>query len=284
VAWSKNLGGLPVDPRVTAVLEKQRKVFEGLGCIVEEAEPDLTGADEVFQVLRALGYVQRLGPSSRQAPSAHEGHGGVNTEQGLAMDAPRVARAMSLRADLFRRMREFLARYEFLCLPVNQVPPFPVTQPWVDTIAGVKLATYIDWMKTCCQVTVTSHPAISVPAGFTGDDPPLPVGLQIVGRYRDDLGVLQMAHAFEARREWRGGGRRSCRSSIGSVSRVSHHDKREEEKMKKIVPVVALSCLLAGCACGVERSRTSIREAPEFPSSTASTSSSTRSRSIFPGE
>jgi amidase len=52
-------------------------------------------------------------------------------------------------------------------------------------------------MKTCYYITVTSHPAISVPAGFTDDDPPLPVGLQIVGRYRDDFGVLQMAQAFE---------------------------------------------------------------------------------------
>lgn len=197
VAWSKNLGGLPVDPRVTAVLERQRKVLENLGCIVEEAEPDLTGADEVFQVLRALGYVQRLGPLLEKHRKLMKDTVVWNTEQGLAMDAARIARAMSMRADLYRRMREFLARYEFLCLPVNQVPPFPVTQPWVDTIAGVKLATYIDWMKTCYQVTVTSHPAISVPAGFTDDASPLPVGLQIVGRYKEDFGVLQLAHAFE---------------------------------------------------------------------------------------
>ena len=198
VAWSKNLGGLPVDPRVTAVLEKQRKVLENLGCIVEEAEPDLAGADEVFQVLRALGYVQRLGPLLEKHRKLMKDTVVWNTEQGLAMDATRIGRAMSMRADLYRRMREFLTRYEFLCLPVNQVPPFPVTQPWVDTIAGVKLATYIDWMKTCYQVTVTSHPAISVPAGFTDDAAPLPVGLQIVGRYKEDFGVLQLAHAFES--------------------------------------------------------------------------------------
>jgi amidase len=120
-----------------------------------------------------------------------------NIEQGLAMDLPRVARAMALRSEVYQRMRAFLSRYEFLCMPVNQVPPFPLTQPYVDEIAGVKLGSYIDWMKTCYYVTVTSHPAISVPAGFTRDDPPLPVGLQVVGRYRDDLGVLQLAHAFE---------------------------------------------------------------------------------------
>ena len=101
-------------------------------------------------------------------------------------------------------MREFMERYEFFVLPVNQVPPFPVSQPYVSEINGVKLDNYIDWMKTCYVITVTTHPAISVPAGFTDDDPALPVGIQIVGRYKDDFGVLQLAHAFEsATQAWR---------------------------------------------------------------------------------
>jgi amidase len=57
------------------------------------------------------------------------------------------------------------------------------------------MTNYLDWMKTCYWITMTSHPAMSVPAGFTKEN--LPVGLQIVGRYRDDFGVLQLAHAFE---------------------------------------------------------------------------------------
>jgi amidase len=197
VAWTRNLGGLPVDPRVTAVLEKQRKVLESLGCIVEEAAPDLAGADEVFQVLRAASFAMRYGELLKKHRHQIKDTVVWNIEEGLKLDGPRVGRAMALRSDLYRRMREFMDRYEFLCLPVNQVPPFPAAQPYVDEIDGVKLASYIDWMKTCYHITVTSHPAISVPAGFTAEAPALPVGLQIVGRYRDDFGVLQMAHAFE---------------------------------------------------------------------------------------
>jgi amidase len=197
VAWSSNLGGLPVDKRVTAALEKQRGVFESLGCIVEEAHPDLTGADEVFHVLRALSFVQRYGGLLEKHRDKIKDTVIWNIEQGLQLDAPRIGRAFALRSELYRRMREFMQRYEFFCLPVNQVPPFPVTQQYVDTIDGVVLGNYIDWMKTCYYITVTSHPAISVPAGFTDDAKPLPVGLQIVGRYRDDFGVLQMARAFE---------------------------------------------------------------------------------------
>ncbi|HEX4943167.1 MAG TPA: amidase family protein, partial [Usitatibacteraceae bacterium] len=131
VAWSRDLGGLPVDRRVTAVLERQRKVFESLGCVVEEAQPDLTGADEVFHVLRAVGYVQKYEGLLATDRARIKDTVVWNIEQGLAMDGPRVARAMALRSEIYRRMREFMDRYEFLCLPVNQVPPFPVTQPYV---------------------------------------------------------------------------------------------------------------------------------------------------------
>ena len=54
---------------------------------------------------------------------------------------------------------------------------------------------YVAWMKSTYWISTTLCPAISVPAGFTDDG--LPVGIQIVGRYRDDVGVLQIAHAFE---------------------------------------------------------------------------------------
>ena len=68
-------------------------------------------------------------------------------------------------------------------------------QPYVTEIKGVNMQTYIDWMKSCYFITVTGHPAISVPCGFTAEG--LPVGVQIVGRHQDDFGVLQLVYAFE---------------------------------------------------------------------------------------
>ena len=88
-----------------------------------------------------------------------------------------------------------MQRYEFLVLPVNQVPPFDIEQPYPTEIDGVAMDTYIDWMSSAYYVTLTGHPAISVPCGFTPDG--LPVGVQIVGRHGDDLGVLQLAYAFQ---------------------------------------------------------------------------------------
>jgi amidase len=196
IAWTRNFGDLPVEPEVTAVLEKQRKVFQSLGCIVEEACPDFTGATEAFETLRAVSFAMRLAPMLGTHRAQLKDTVIWNIEQGLALDGAKVARAERLRTELYQRMRAFLEKYEFLLGPVNQLPPFPVDTEYPTRIAGVELHNYLDWMKSCYYITITSHPAISVPAGFTPGG--LPVGLQIVGRYRDDLGVLQLAHAFEA--------------------------------------------------------------------------------------
>jgi amidase len=58
---------------------------------------------------------------------------------------------------------------------------------------------YVAWQRSCSRISVTSHPAISVPAGFTSTG--LPVGVQIVGRYRDERSLLRIAGAFEAATE-----------------------------------------------------------------------------------
>jgi amidase len=200
VAWSRDLGRLPVDPRVTAVLEGQRHVFESIGCTVQDAEPDLTDADEVFHVLRAWRAEVGLGRMLQTRRGQLKETLIWNIEEGLKLTGPQIGRAERRRTELYHRAREFMERYEYLVLPVSQVPPFDVKQRYVTEINGVKMESYIDWMKSCSRITVTGHPAISVPCGFTPEG--LPVGLQIVGRHQDDWGVLQLAHAFEQATEF----------------------------------------------------------------------------------
>jgi len=106
-----------------------------------------------------------------------------------------VSRALARQAQMFSQSREFFERYAYFILPVTQVAPFDVTTPYPAEIAGTAMTSYIDWMRSCWYVTMMSNPAISVPAGFSTSG--LPVGLQIVGRHRDDWGVLQLAHAVE---------------------------------------------------------------------------------------
>jgi amidase len=197
IAWSSDLGGLPVDPAVTAVLDSQRTTFAEIVCEIDEASPDLAGADEVFQTLRGVMFATSYGELLDRHPASFKETIVWNIELGRALTGAQVARALALRTQVFTRMRTFMERYEFLIAPVNQVPPFSIDIPYVTEINGVKMDNYLDWMRSCSWITVTGNPAISVPCGFTPDG--LPVGVQIVGRYGDELGLLQFAHAFEQR-------------------------------------------------------------------------------------
>ena len=195
IAWSRDLGGLPVDPRVTAAIEKQRNIFSSLGCNVEEAQPDLRDADEAFRVWRAWLFELGFGEMLRTHRAQMKDTVVWNIEEGMKLTGPQIGQAERKRTELYQRVRQFMEQYEFLILPVSQVPPFAVQQRYVTEINGIKLDTYLDWMRSCYYITVTGLPAISVPCGFTPEG--LPVGVQIVGRYHDDFGVLQLAHAFE---------------------------------------------------------------------------------------
>ena len=195
VAWSPTLGGLPVDPRVGAVLDTARPVFADLGCAVDDATPDFQDADEVFRVWRAWYFDLALGELLPEHRDKMKDTVIWNIEEGAKLSGPQIGRAEKKRTLLYHRVREFMERYEFLVLPVSQVPPFDVRQPYVTEINGVAMETYLDWMRSCYYVSVTGLPAISVPAGFTPEG--LPVGVQIVGRHQDELGVLRLAYAFE---------------------------------------------------------------------------------------
>lgn len=195
IALSPDFGGLPVEPPVRDVIAAARSVFETLGCEVDQANPDLEPAYEAFQTLRALNLAQVHGHLLQTHRAQLKDTAVWNIEKGLNLTGAEVARAENLRAEVFRRMCDFMGEYRFLVLPVNQVPPFSVETPYPTEINGVQMDTYIDWMKSCYYITMTGHPAISVPCGFTPDG--LPVGVQIVGRYRQELELLQFAHAFE---------------------------------------------------------------------------------------
>src|SRR5271165_3297750 len=190
--------GLPWEPEVKETVRAQGKVFESLGCVVEEAEPDFRDANECFLAWRHWTMESRFGDLIATQGDQLNEYVHWHVEEGRKLTGPYLSRVEIKRSALYQRVCEFMQKYEFFVLPVNQVLPFDVTQHYPTEINGVKMENYLAWMKSAYYISTTGNPAASVPCAYSKSG--LPIGIQIVGRNHDDWGVLQMAFAFEQAR------------------------------------------------------------------------------------
>ena len=195
VAYSPDLGLLPVDREVAAVCAKAAETLAGAGVAVADACPDLSGALDVFQTLRAALFAADKGELLETHRDALKPEIVWNIEKGLALDADRIARAERARGAIYQRCVQFFERHELLLCPCVIVPPFDVETRWIDEIDGHRFDNYVDWLGLTFVLTLTACPSASVPVGFTAAG--LPVGLQILGPPRGEAAVLRAAAAIE---------------------------------------------------------------------------------------
>ena len=201
VAWTPDLNALlPIDTDVAWVAEGATRVFRSLGAHVEAASPDWSEVNDIVLGTRGVSMVASYAQHLERWRDQMQKGLVWNIDQGLALSAQEIARAEALRSALWQRVRAFMETRDLLILPTTSVPPFPVEQPYPTEINGKPLEHYIQWAFLTYAITLTGLPAISVPCGFTRSG--LPVGLQIVGRRRQEAAVLRAAAAFEAAAPW----------------------------------------------------------------------------------
>jgi amidase len=196
IGWWPDVGGLPIEPEVAAVMEQARERWEARGSVVEEVAPDISRADESFETLRALGFARAFGDQLPVLRRKGKATLVWNVERGMELSGPAIARAQTARGEIFTRIAELLQRFDLLVAPSAQVAPFPVELEYPREVAGVPMDHYLGWMRACTRITVSSHPVLGVPAGFTASG--LPVGMQLVGRFRGDRELLAHGSAWDA--------------------------------------------------------------------------------------
>jgi amidase len=196
IAWSETVDGLPIDPAVTATLAGVRARLEAAGVEVVPTEPDLSGADRVFETFRSLEFFASQGDEVRAHPELTKPEVVEDVEWGAALGAAEIAAAGALRTELFRRVGTLASEFDAIAMPAVQLPPFPVDWRYPERVAGVEMERYYTWMRACTRISATALPALSVPAAFTADG--LPVGLQLVGTHRGELRLMELAAGIEA--------------------------------------------------------------------------------------
>lgn len=207
IAWMGDLGGhLAMEDGILSVCRNALTSFAAAGHVVEDLVPDFDyeALWRAFVRLRQFSVGGKLGPLFADAEKRAslgaaaqwecEGH--------LRLSASNVYEAASVRSAWSACIMALFDGFDALALPSAQVWPFPIDLPWPDRIAGRPMDSYHRWMEVVVPATLAGCPAASVPAGFGGPGDALPMGLQIIGRPRDDAGVLRICRAYERANPW----------------------------------------------------------------------------------
>lgn len=195
VAWSLDLGQCPVDREIAAVCEVAARRIAELGCTVDAAHPDSSGAREAFQTMRAHNMATARAGLLKSHRDLLKPEVIWNIEAGLKLSIDDVRRGVHLQRELYQRFAAFFEQWDILVTPASQHPPFPVEMRYVEEINGIRMETYVDWLLLPSIITMTGLPCVSIPCGFTKSG--LPIGLQLVGPPRGEARLLSAAHLVE---------------------------------------------------------------------------------------
>jgi amidase len=205
IAWLGDFGGFaPYEPGVLELCRSALKSFEAIGCVVDEAVPDMAPGPvwDAFVRLRwqqegagLFGFYNDPAKRALLKPEAI-----WEVEGGLKLSAFDVSAASAVRTAWFDSVSRLFERYDYLIAPTAQVFPFDVRETWPREIDGHPMSTYHEWMKAVCLITMTGCPSLAAPAGFGAQG--LPMGLQIIAPVHRELDCLQLAHAYEQATQW----------------------------------------------------------------------------------
>ncbi|WP_454798387.1 amidase [Novosphingobium lindaniclasticum] len=206
IGWLGDLdGALPMEAGILDTCAKALKAFEAIGMKVEAARLAEPAADmwRTAKILRQWSVGADLqafyDDPAKRAQMKPEAIWEV--EGGMKLTGPQLAEASAGRTRIYQAFDAAFEHFDFLVLPTAQVFPFDVKERWPTQIAGKPMDSYHRWMEVTLPATMAGLPALAVPAGF-GGALKLPIGLQIIGKRHDDLGVLQVGHAYEKASPW----------------------------------------------------------------------------------
>jgi Asp-tRNA(Asn)/Glu-tRNA(Gln) amidotransferase A subunit family amidase len=201
VAWSADLGILPVDPDVRNVFAEAVQVLAELGCELAEDAPATGHPTQLWNTIALVEGYSSEGPfltSSRELMSSGTAE---IIQAGQGITGGQYVDALHERAGYTRVWAEFFEQYDLLVTPAMQLTAFPVGLQTPEQIQGQPVDPFFDdWCTICLPANLTGMPATVVPAGFGAEG--RPVGLQLIGPRWADALTLQVANAFEQATPW----------------------------------------------------------------------------------
>jgi len=201
IAYSPDLGHARVDPEVAALVKKAAERFTELGATVEEVKTPWAAPGPELVRFFWSAHLTRLRPHLEKWESQMDPGlvACIKASDNVSVAEYQAARERKM--PYIANIHRWFEDWDFLLTPSVSVAAFPAEKLMPDHWPQHEWD-WVSWAEFSHPFNMSWNPAASVPCGFTGDG--LPVGLQIVGRRFDDLGVLQASAAFEQAQPWAG--------------------------------------------------------------------------------
>lgn len=196
IAWSKDAGGVPISPEIRDAHAAARAALEATGCEIVDVEPDLADAEAAWETIEMFNFFSSGRADADSRPELLRPDYLRNVRQGEKITAGELADALEKRTEVFRRTAALIADFDLLVAPATPVSAPPAEVEWVDEVDDVLYDRYFRWQMLANRFTVTAHPILVTPGGFTPSG--LPVGLQLVGHNRGERNLLRHAAGIEA--------------------------------------------------------------------------------------
>jgi amidase len=204
IGWLGDVGGhLATEPGVLETCREALRHLAGAGAVVEEIPLGFDAAQlwDCWLTWRRAIAGPRVGALMHH-PGARENikpEALWEYEGSLGLSYADFRRASLARSSFYQHMQAMFERWDLLALPSAQCWPFPAGERWPRQIAGREMDTYHRWMEVTIYATLAGLPSLVVPAGFHPNGK-WPMGLQLMGRYGNDAGVLRAGAAYETLR------------------------------------------------------------------------------------
>lgn len=197
VAFTPDLGGFaPIEPDLAALFGTRTARLRSAFLESADASPDLRGADQVYETMRASAFVGTWHARMQAQPERWGRLVTQNYQDGLARSQVDVALAHVEWTRMYRSAQRFFESFDLLLLPTVSVRPWPKHEIYPAAVAGRPTSNYLDWVRLTYGITLLNHPCISIPCGV--DAQGLPFGLQVVARRGADAFLMRAAVAIEA--------------------------------------------------------------------------------------
>ncbi len=201
VGYSPNLNVVPVEAAVRTLCLEALTAFESLGAEISEIDVDFRDSIGPYGLINAYLRAALIDDVFPGRKDEIDPLMGLRADLAAKATATQVGLAEKAQSAIYHRVRRLFEQYDVIVTPTTPVPAFPLGINYPAIIDGVAINSPFEQLGLTSVFNLTGHPAISVPAGWT--DAGLPVGLQIVGPWRDDERVLKVAAAYEQARPWR---------------------------------------------------------------------------------